>query len=628
MPCRISSVRTAVAIVAACTTVGLPPALHSQTDADQLHHLDTTLTGLVAIGSVRGAALVVVRDTGVVFQRGYGSPGPDRRVTVDPEQTVFRAASLSKLFVATAVLQLQEQGRVDLGENVDRYLRGMSVSADGQRPITLHALLTHTSGIENRMLGALVARPEALISLDSFFRRRPPRQVSPAGEGFQYSNIGMAFAGYLVETVSGASFDRYAERHILAPLGMLHSSFQQPIPPALAAAMGDSAQVTGAPLFLPYPAASLVATPADMGRFVRAHLNGGAIGSGRILRPETEAVLQATHWTSHPHAQGVAYGFFESMRGTERALFHTGDAGDHSLIYLLPDRRLGLFVVLRGVGDEGSLPIMERLVAQLSPGPAPAPASVPVADAGSRAGNFSGLYGANGVNPFTIERAAGLLQQIQVEETAPGRIRAGPTMSSERLTGIEVEPFRFQLSDGGVLTFVPSAEGRSEGATLSGSIWDPSGMRRLPWYRDARLAVATMLATLLLAGIRAVMGLRGMVRRLRGRPGEHASAGWPRRAWHMSGIAAGALLLGPVLALGSVPFLRPPITTMPIGVTALLACWLVGVAAGIPMVVLSWRVWRERAWTAGRRTLFSLLALAIPTFGVVLSLWNLLGFRY
>jgi hypothetical protein len=140
--------------------------------------------------------------------------------------------------------------------------------------------------------------------------------------------------------------------------------------------------------------------------------------------------------------------------------------------------------------------------------------------------------------------------------------------------------------------------------------------------------VATILVTLLLAGIRALMGLGGMVRRLRGRPNEDAGTGWARQAWSLSGITAGALLLGPVLALGSIPFLRPPITTMPLGVSALLACWLVGVVAGIPMVVLSWRVWRERPWTGGRRMLFTLLALATPTFGVVLSLWNLLGFRY
>ena len=250
MPGRARSIRIATVLIAAYLLAARPPALQGQIDpldVALLQRLDSVMTGLVAGRTVRGAALVVERDTGVIFQRGYGSPGTNSRIPVDPEQTVFRAASLSKLFVTTAVLQLEEQGRVDLAENVDRYLRHLSVSTDRDRPITLHALLTHTSGIENRMLGALVARPEALISLDSFFRRRPPRQVTPAGEGFQYSNTGMALAGYIVEQVSAEPFDRYVDSHILQPLGMIHSSFLQPIPPPLAAAIGDPERSARAP---------------------------------------------------------------------------------------------------------------------------------------------------------------------------------------------------------------------------------------------------------------------------------------------------------------------------------------------------------------------------------------------
>ena len=600
-------------------------------DATILRRLDSVISRQQSTGKVRGAALVVMRDTGTIFQRGYGRPGTDSLESVDPETTVFRAASLSKLFVATAVLQLVETGRARLDEDVNHYLKGFRVSAPGRPPITLEALLTHTSGIQSRMLGALVARPEALIPLDRFFRQRPPQSVESAGAGFSYSNIGMAFAGYLVESISGESFDRYVEEQILRPLGMRHSSFRQPIPPELAAAMADSAHMSRAPLFLPYPAASLVATAGDMGRFVQAHLGGGTTPAGRILRPETEALLLATHWTSHPHAQGVAYGFFESRRGDERALFHTGDAGDHSLIYLLPDRRLGLFVVVRGMKDEGSLPFMETLVSQLYQETASPASPMPVADAATRVGWFAGLYGANGGDPFGIERAAGLLQQIRIEETGPGRIRAGPTLASDRLTGVEIEPYRFQLSDGGILAFGPNREGTSDQVTLTGSIWDPSGMHRIPWYRDTRLTLATILAALLLAAGRLLFSVHDVLGRWRHhgvRPVTDPAGAWARVAWRLSGVTAGALVLGPVATLGSLPFIRPPITAMPPGVTALLACWLMGVIGGTILWAFLPRVWRHTPWTRARRLVFLLLAVLAPAFALVLQLWNLLGFRY
>jgi CubicO group peptidase (beta-lactamase class C family) len=221
---------------------------------------------------------VLVKDGKIFFQKGYGYADAETKSPVVPDQTLFFAASVSKLVTATAVMQLIEQGKLRADADVNTYLTRFQLETNYPAPVTIANLLTHTSGIDDSFIVGSVDRPSDLVSLGDFFTKNPPRRGRPPGEQIVYSNMGMAFAGYLVEAVSGVSFYDYAEQNVFRPLGMEHSSFRRPFPSNLApsvATAGVGGQPPDKTAIQLYPAESLVSTVTDMGHFIIAHLNDG-----------------------------------------------------------------------------------------------------------------------------------------------------------------------------------------------------------------------------------------------------------------------------------------------------------------------------------------------------------------
>ncbi|MDQ3473130.1 MAG: beta-lactamase family protein, partial [Acidobacteriota bacterium] len=195
--------------------------------------------------------LVVVKDDGIFFQKDYGQASDGRNITVTPDQTLFRAASVSKLVTATAVMQLVEQGKLNLNADINTYLTRFQLENNYPSPITARHLLTHTSGIEDRLFSNTVPSADRLVSLGDYFAAHIPRRIRPPGEQIAYSNTGMALAGHLVEAVSGLSFEEYVDRNIFPPLGMTRSSFRQPYPAHLAPDVIPSGADSGALLLYP-----------------------------------------------------------------------------------------------------------------------------------------------------------------------------------------------------------------------------------------------------------------------------------------------------------------------------------------------------------------------------------------
>ncbi len=264
-----------------------------------------------------GAVVAVVRGGQIVFQRGYGYADFAERKPVDPERTLFRIASNSKMFVWTAVMQLVEKGALDLHTDVNRYLKGLQVPATFPQPITLEHLMTHTAGFEDRVIGLFAESPDRLRPLGELMRTQMPRRVFPPGQVAAYSNYGTTLAALIVEEVSGVPYGRYLEQNILKPLGMAHATLTQPLPKELAADMSKGYQWTAGRLkehpfeYVPWgPCGGMSVSGTDMARFMLAHLNEGALGEVRILRPET-ARLMRTHLSSpYGMAAGMLHGFF------------------------------------------------------------------------------------------------------------------------------------------------------------------------------------------------------------------------------------------------------------------------------------------------------------------------------
>nr|WP_255575834.1 serine hydrolase domain-containing protein [Duganella violaceicalia] len=336
---------------------------------------------------VAGAAIVVVKDGEVLFARGYGHADVGLGTPVSPGDTLFRMASLSKLVTYTAVSQLVEQGKIDLDADLARYL-DFPIPATFAQPITMRHLMTHTAGFEDTVENRWV-KPEKLTTLRDYLVRQMPKRLFVPGTVPAYSSYGTTLAGYIVERVSGESFATYTGRHIFAPLGMRHSSFAQPLPPDLAPLLSkgyavktgparpfDTAQIT--------PAAALSSTAMDMARFMLAHLGEPTAAGPPLLKPAALAQMHTVQFRHHPAGPGIALGFYEMDEVAQRLIGHTGDIpGFHSVIYLLPEQRLGLFIVQNTEANPGMRELLLKSFAERylpPPSPAAAPPHQAVSD--------------------------------------------------------------------------------------------------------------------------------------------------------------------------------------------------------------------------------------------------------
>jgi hypothetical protein len=184
------------------------------------------------VGDIAGAVVAVVKDGKVLTERGYGYSDVEKRAPVDPKRTLFRPGSVSKLVTWTAVMQLVEQGKIDLDADVNQYLDFKIPPRDG-KPVTMRNIMQHTAGFEEQAKGVLSDDPNA-PGFEALLKQWVPHRVFPAGSTPAYSNYGASLAGYVVQRLSGEPFNAYVEKHIFAPLDMQLSTFRQPLPANLA----------------------------------------------------------------------------------------------------------------------------------------------------------------------------------------------------------------------------------------------------------------------------------------------------------------------------------------------------------------------------------------------------------
>src|SRR5580698_7200921 len=203
------------AVLANPASADVSPAL-TQSDADAW--LDGFMPYTLEYNDIAGAAVVIVKDGQVLTQRGFGYADVAARKRVDAATTMFRAGSISKLFTWTAIMQLVEQGKVDLDADVNQYL-DFKVPPYQGKPITVRNLMTHTPGFEEAFKGG-IRFSGSVPALGDVLKRMLPARVYEPGATPAYSNYGAGVASYIVERVSGVPFEDYVERNIFAPLGM------------------------------------------------------------------------------------------------------------------------------------------------------------------------------------------------------------------------------------------------------------------------------------------------------------------------------------------------------------------------------------------------------------------------
>ena len=348
---------TAAPAASAPAPAAAASAVHELTAQDAQAWLDGLMPTALRTARTPGAVVVIVKDGQVLMEKGYGLADEKRHSPVDPQRTLFRPGSTSKLFTWTAVMQLVEQGKLDLDVDVNKYLDFKVPPLDGQ-PITLRQIMTHRTGFEERIKD-LVAFDIPETPLTEVLSGNMPARIYPAGTTSAYSNYATGLAGHMVERVSGLSFNDYIERNVFAPLDMKHSTFRQPLPDALKADMSVGYEESDKPgkgfevVNIP-PAGSLSATGDDMAHFMIAHLADGRYGSAQILKPETARMMHTTITRPFPDLSGIALGFYQANINGHRVIAHGGDLNYfHSDLFLFLDDHVGMFISVNALGKEG-----------------------------------------------------------------------------------------------------------------------------------------------------------------------------------------------------------------------------------------------------------------------------------
>ncbi len=262
--------------------------------------------------------------------KGYGYADLARSIPVRPDATLFRVGSITKLFTWTAVMQLAEEGKLDLDADVNTYL-DFEIPDTYPQPITLKHMMSHTTGFEEIGFGLFPSRLDLIQPLGKRLIGRMPARVRPPGQVSAYSNYAVELAGYIVERVSGLPYQEYVEKNLFPPLNMAHSTARQPLPAALASDMsvgynyGRGAFHPNDFQLLPQSEGAISSTASDLARFMIAHLQNGEYLGARILRPETAQQMHSTLFRMDERVNGLAYGFMERIVNGQRVIGHSGD---------------------------------------------------------------------------------------------------------------------------------------------------------------------------------------------------------------------------------------------------------------------------------------------------------------
>lgn len=335
-------------LVAGCGSAAEQPASVLVDPAELEAFADSFFAAKMEELHVPGVAFIFVEGGEVVLAKGYGYADLEKRTPMSADTTVMRIGSVSKVFVATAVMQLVEQGRLDLDADINQYLTTFQIEDAFDEPVTLAQLLTHTAGFEDppyvSNTDPALARP-----LGPYLAKAMSARTDAPGATFRYSNHGYALAAYVVEEVSGQPFDQYVSDHILDLLGMTRSGYllSPPLPEGLATGYSyqDGAQVPQPVDYdSDYPGGSIVSTGADMARFMLAHLQDGCYQGACILRPETIGEMHRRQADTPYEGQAVTYGFTEGTEDGQRLLGHSGAIrGFGTIMDLLPEYDMGYF---------------------------------------------------------------------------------------------------------------------------------------------------------------------------------------------------------------------------------------------------------------------------------------------
>lgn len=597
--------------------------------------LDGIMYAHMKANHIAGATFAMVKDGDIFFKKGYGYADIEKKIPVSADTTMFRPGSVSKLFTWTSVMQLYEQGKLDLDADVNTYLKDFKIPDTFPQPITMKNLLSHTPGFEE--VGGIWAHKEdELIPLGEQLKKKLPARVFPPGEVAAYSNYGTALAGYIVEIISGMSFEEYIEKNIYEPLGMEYSTFRQPLPEHLKEYMSvgyvyrnglyeakDFEYVNGIG-----PAGCMSGSAVDMAKFAIAHLQRGRYKERRILKEETAELMHSRLFAHHPKVWGNAYGFWEHDLNRLRIIEHGGDTlWFHSFFVLMPEKNIGFFISYNSIGGGGSSreQLLDALLDRYYPVPHVAKIEPP-ADFKARAKRYTGAYAMTRSIYTKYTKLMRLMMAINITATKEGTLMIKAPMGMDPIQMVEVEPLVFREVDGpGLFVFRQDERGRITHGFI-GPI-PHMALEKLAWYEAPSFHLFLLAFSLLFFLTALRWPLSALFRKLCKKPKDDKTGSKTAR-WVL-GIAC---LLNIIFVIGLAVTHsgggEQLIYRVPPAFKVLLYLPLIALALLVVSIIYTILAWLKKYWTGCARLHYTLIVLAGILFAWFLNFWNLIGFKY
>nr|WP_281422995.1 serine hydrolase domain-containing protein [Sphingomonas colocasiae] len=577
-------------------------------------------------GKIPGGVISIVKDGKLLFAKGYGLADVEHGTPVDPEKHLFRIASTTKLFTWTAVMQLVEQGRLDLDTDINTYLRTFKIPATYKQPITLRHLMTHTAGFEEGSVGyGITTDLNGAPSIAQKLAAHVPARVRPPGQMPSYSNYGAALAGLIVEQVSGMPYDDYVEQRIFAPLGMRYATVREPVPAALAPfKVVGYAREGGAFVRKPAtyeggfrPAGSGSVSALDMTHFMIAALQGGSYDGKSILTPAGMLRMQSPAFTLDPRLPALGLGYYGQNVGGERAWAHGGsDPLFNTELYLFPARRLGVFISFSGgQGDVAAENLTKALIARLYPRQRPAPKVVAIGSLEK----YAGRYEFTRRSHTKIDKFYNLISQLPVSASGD-RLSMGSGEEEVQFAPIGRDLFQ-EVGGTRQIAFRTNAAGEVTHMFLDFLSFAP--LERVPFFDGSGLWYPS-LGLILALFLSAILGLFYRARLIAAMP-------WPQRRliWLSAAVAIlgtfsimvlGFLLISTDLVgrLSHIPGSWKIALVMPILFIGLTAVFL----AMLP------KAWAGKYWSLRNRLYHTAMGAAAIMLTLFFLKWNLVGWNF
>jgi CubicO group peptidase (beta-lactamase class C family) len=374
IPVSISSAIFAIPLLLAlCVGCSKPPASPMPEKGSNYQAAREYARSLISYHMKRshivGCAVAIVDSERVIYSEGFGYADKKAQRKVD-DQTAFMIGSISKLFTATAIMRLAEQGKVNLDTPITAYIPEFSVKARfASRPITVRDLLTHESGLPSDQLNGFILGQTQFPGIDTAYRNVPlffknEYMARPPHTSFSYCNLGFSLLGVIIERAGGVDYASYIQDTIMGAIGM-HGSAISSGDKRVKTAMSRG-YMGGEPLDPPFirdiPAGSIVSSVSDMSLFVKMLLARGATGGNRVLSTAAQEQMWVPQNQGIPldldFRVGLTYWLINPTMAPTRVASHGGDIPPfHAVLSVLPDAQLGVVIMVNS--QEGaSVPML------------------------------------------------------------------------------------------------------------------------------------------------------------------------------------------------------------------------------------------------------------------------------